>query len=228
MARATVPPQAFNSAVDLPRARLGRRQRSIGPGRAVDQGGSARDVGLGGGSGGPGHGTPPGVQLCGGPAQGGPRPGRRRERRRAAGPPGRRSRACQVRIAPGPAPPMPLPCRRYRQLGNEIKDLEDEIQRLTRTAAPALVDGFGIGPDTAATLLIAAGGVTRTASTPRLPSPPCAVSIPSLLPPARPTGIGSTEAVTARPTRHSIALLPSDFVMMSGPRHTCVVAPPME
>ena len=43
-------PQAFNSAVDLPRARLGRRQRSIRPGRAVDQGGSARDVGLGGGS----------------------------------------------------------------------------------------------------------------------------------------------------------------------------------
>ena len=43
-------PQAFNSAVELPRARLGRRQRSIGPGRAVDQGGSVRDVGLGGGS----------------------------------------------------------------------------------------------------------------------------------------------------------------------------------
>ena len=43
-------PQAFNSAVDLPRARLGRRQRSIGPGRAVDQGGSARDLCLGGGS----------------------------------------------------------------------------------------------------------------------------------------------------------------------------------
>ena len=36
-------PQAFNSAVDLPRARLGRRQRSIGPGRAVDEGGSAVD-----------------------------------------------------------------------------------------------------------------------------------------------------------------------------------------
>ena len=29
-------------------------------------------VALGGGSGGPGHGTPPGVQLCGGPAQGAP------------------------------------------------------------------------------------------------------------------------------------------------------------
>ena len=47
--------------------------------------------------------------------------------------------------------------RRYRQLGNEIQDLEAEIQRLTRTTAPALVDSFGIGPDTAATLLIAAG-----------------------------------------------------------------------
>ena len=52
-------PQAFNSAVDLPRARLGRRQRSIGPARVVDQGGSARGVRQGGGSGGPGHGTPP-------------------------------------------------------------------------------------------------------------------------------------------------------------------------
>ena len=31
-----------------------------------------------------------------------PRPGRGCERRRAAGPPGGRSRACQVRIAPGP------------------------------------------------------------------------------------------------------------------------------
>ncbi len=47
--------------------------------------------------------------------------------------------------------------RCYRQLGNEMQDLEAEIRRLTRTAAPALVDGFGIGPDTAATLLIASG-----------------------------------------------------------------------
>ncbi len=47
--------------------------------------------------------------------------------------------------------------RRYRQLSKEVHDLEAELDRLTRTAAPALVDGFGIGPDTAATLLIAAG-----------------------------------------------------------------------
>ena len=47
--------------------------------------------------------------------------------------------------------------RRYRQLSKKVRDLEAELDRLTRTAAPALVDGFGIGPDTAATLLIAAG-----------------------------------------------------------------------
>jgi transposase len=47
--------------------------------------------------------------------------------------------------------------RRYRQLAEEIRDLEGELGRLTRSAAPALVDSFGIGPDTAATLLVAAG-----------------------------------------------------------------------
>ena len=35
--------------------------------------------------------------------------------------------------------------RRYRQLSKEVLDLEAELDRLTRTAAPALVDGFGIG-----------------------------------------------------------------------------------
>ena len=47
VARATVPPRRSTLRWTLPRARLGRRQRSIGPGRAVDEGGSARDVGLG-------------------------------------------------------------------------------------------------------------------------------------------------------------------------------------
>ena len=47
--------------------------------------------------------------------------------------------------------------RRYRQLGKEIKDLETELELLTRTIFPALVESFGIGPDTASTLLIAAG-----------------------------------------------------------------------
>jgi transposase len=47
--------------------------------------------------------------------------------------------------------------RRYRQLAGEIRDLVTELDRLTRAAAPALVGTFGIGPDTAATLLVTAG-----------------------------------------------------------------------
>ena len=48
--------------------------------------------------------------------------------------------------------------RRYRQLSNEIQDLQAELARLIWTTAPALVGVFGVGPDTAATLPIAAGG----------------------------------------------------------------------
>ena len=47
--------------------------------------------------------------------------------------------------------------RRYRQLSDEIKNLEAELERLTWSIAPALLNAFGVGPDTAATLLIAAG-----------------------------------------------------------------------
>ena len=46
---------------------------------------------------------------------------------------------------------------RYRQLSDEVRDLKVEMERLTRSIAPALVNTFGVGPDTAATLLITAG-----------------------------------------------------------------------
>ena len=49
-----------------------------------------------------------------------------------------------------------LACR-HRQLNEEVQELETELERLTRAAAPALVNAFGIGPDTASSLLIAAG-----------------------------------------------------------------------
>ena len=49
-----------------------------------------------------------------------------------------------------------LACR-CRQLSKEIQDLKAELERLTQATAPALVKAFGIGPDTAAALLIAAG-----------------------------------------------------------------------
>ena len=50
-----------------------------------------------------------------------------------------------------------LACR-YRQLSDEVRELEAEMERLTRSVAPALINTFGVGSDTAATLLIAAGG----------------------------------------------------------------------
>ena len=49
-----------------------------------------------------------------------------------------------------------LACR-YRQLNTEVQDLKAELQRLIQSTAPALVEAFGVGPDTAAALLIAAG-----------------------------------------------------------------------
>ena len=47
--------------------------------------------------------------------------------------------------------------RRHRQLTAEIKAMDAELTRLTAETAPALVQAFCIGPDTAATLLITAG-----------------------------------------------------------------------
>ena len=46
---------------------------------------------------------------------------------------------------------------RCLKLSKEIRSLEDELDRLTRRVAPALVSIFGAGPDTAAALLIAVG-----------------------------------------------------------------------
>lgn len=46
---------------------------------------------------------------------------------------------------------------RCHQLTVEIEGLEKEITRLTTHVAPALLQVFGVGPDTAATLLITAG-----------------------------------------------------------------------
>ena len=47
--------------------------------------------------------------------------------------------------------------RRHQQLTWEIHEIKTELHRLTSETAPALVKAFGIGPDTAATLLVTAG-----------------------------------------------------------------------
>ena len=47
--------------------------------------------------------------------------------------------------------------RRYTQLAEEIEDLNKELARLTTAFAPMLMECLGVGPDTAATLLVTAG-----------------------------------------------------------------------
>ena len=68
-----------------------------------------------------------------------------------------------------------------------------EKERLTRSVGPALVNTFGVGHDTTASLLIAPGwGVTQTVSSPNQPqpSPHCAVLTRSPLHQTRRTDIG--------------------------------------
>ena len=47
--------------------------------------------------------------------------------------------------------------RRRQQLSDEISALDSELARLTEETAPELVQAFGMGPNTAATLLVTAG-----------------------------------------------------------------------
>jgi transposase len=47
--------------------------------------------------------------------------------------------------------------RRYQQLSEEIAVLEEHIERIVREASPRLVVLEGVGPDSAATLMIVAG-----------------------------------------------------------------------
>jgi transposase len=47
--------------------------------------------------------------------------------------------------------------RRYQRLSEEIAELEEQIERLVRGTSPELVALEGVGPDTAATLMIVAG-----------------------------------------------------------------------
>jgi transposase len=47
--------------------------------------------------------------------------------------------------------------RRILQLAEEINDLNGQITSAISTCCPALLDCYGVGPDTAATLLITAG-----------------------------------------------------------------------
>ena len=50
-----------------------------------------------------------------------------------------------------------LLARRWTALNEELRELDVQLARLTKKAAPRLLERFGVGPQTAATLLVAAG-----------------------------------------------------------------------
>ena len=94
--------------------------------------------------------------------------------------------------------------RRYRQLSNEIHVLNAALQRLIQTTAPALVEAFGVGPDTAAALLSAAGGNPDRLNSEAAFASLCGVS-PVPTSPCKTTGIGSTAGTIARLMQRYIA-----------------------
>jgi transposase len=88
--------------------------------------------------------------------------------------------------------------QRHATLTAEITALETQISQLVAKHAAPLLALFGVGPDSASTLLAAAGdNPQRLHSTP--PSRHCAGPRPSRPPPARPFVTASTVAATARP-----------------------------
>jgi transposase len=50
-----------------------------------------------------------------------------------------------------------LLAKRWTSLNEELRELDTQLARLTKKAAPRLLERFGVGPQTAATLLVAAG-----------------------------------------------------------------------
>jgi transposase len=79
--------------------------------------------------------------------------------------------------------------RRYQALDAEITALDSELDRLTATAAPRLLALFGVGPDVAGALLIAAGDNPRRLRSEAAFSMLCGSS-PIEPPRARPPGTG--------------------------------------
>ena len=88
---------------------------------------------------------------------------------------------------------------RCLQLDAETKTLDTQIEALTDYACPALRQVYGVGPDTAATLLVALGDNPE-----RIGSDAAFAKLfgvrPSKHPAGKPCGTDSTEAGTATPT----------------------------
>lgn len=104
----------------------------------------------------------------------------------------------------GAATKLALKCLavRYQQLAQEIAVLDEQIERLAHQAAPELMQIKGVGVDTGAALLVAAGDNPK-----RLRSEACFAHLCGVAQyppaPARPTATGSTAAATAKRTEPS-------------------------
>jgi transposase len=109
--------------------------------------------------------------------------------------------------------------RRYQALSAELAVLDTELDRLTRAAAPKLVALFGVGPDSAGALLVAAGDNPDRLSSEAAFAMLCGPHR-SRHPRARPAGIGSIGVATARPTRRCIGSWSPGYATTKLPRTT--------
>ena len=89
--------------------------------------------------------------------------------------------------------------RRVLALDTETAVIDRLLTQLLREGHEDLLSLYGVGIDSAAALLVAAGD-NPDGCAPSRPGPGCAASPPSRHPRARSSGCGSTLAVTAKPT----------------------------
>ena len=93
-----------------------------------------------------------------------------------------------------------LLARRYQTLTAEIGELDTRIKDLCARANPALLATTGIGPDTAAALLVAAGDNPERMRSESFLRCPCAAPVLSRHPQDLSCAIASTAVATAKPT----------------------------
>ena len=92
---------------------------------------------------------------------------------------------------------------RIQALDDELAELDRRIEALLDATAPELLDVFGVGPDTAAALLVSGRRQPRAPAFRSRLGPPVRRRTRSRPRRARPTGTGLTTVATARPTARS-------------------------
>ncbi len=117
-----------------------------------------------------------------------------------------------------------LLARRWNALHEELRELDKQLARLTKLAAPRILGRFGVGPQTAATLLIAASDNPAGCATRPLLRP-CAASVPLRPHLERQTVAGSIAVGKDRRTTPCGPSRRSECEAMRGPCKTLPGAP---